>query len=172
MTVTIRDERPDDVAAVRRVNELAFGQPQEADVVEALRRACPGLLSLVALDGDELVGHILFSPATIDLADGARRGMGLAPMAVLPARQRQGIGTMLVEAGLARLRQANCPFVIVLGHPDYYPRFGFERASAHGIRCQWPSVPDEAFMILVLDAAANVGAAGVARYRDEFDQAM
>ena len=172
MTVAIRDERPDDVAAVRRVNELAFGQPQEADLVEALRRACPDLLSLVALDGDELVGHILFSPATIDGADGARRGMGLAPMAVLPARQRRGIGTMLVGAGLARLRQANCPFVIVLGHPAYYPRFGFERASAYGIRCQWPGVPDEALMILVRDPASVAGTPGTARYRDEFDRAM
>ena len=172
MTITVREERPDDVGEVRRVNESAFGQPQEADIVEALRRDCPDVLSLVAVDGDEIVGHVLFSPATIEANDGVRRGMGLAPMAVLPARQRQGIGTLLVEAGLARLRGLRCPFVIVLGHPGYYPRFGFKRASAHGIRCQWPGVPDEAFMILVLDPAAVAGVSGVARYREEFDQAM
>jgi putative acetyltransferase len=98
--------------------------------------------------------------------------MGLAPLAVLPDYQGQGIGSGLVEHGLAVLRERGCPFVVVLGHPDYYPRFGFKRASAHGLASQWDGVPDEVFMVLVLDADAMAGAGGVARYRHEFDEAM
>jgi putative acetyltransferase len=98
--------------------------------------------------------------------------MGLAPLAVLPELQRQGIGIELTNAGLAAVRQTPCPFVIVLGHPEYYPRFGFERASRYGIRSQYEGVPDEAFMILVLDQGALRGKSGVARYRDEFDAAI
>ncbi len=105
---------------------------------------------------------------TVPAGDRTLQGMGLAPMAVLPEHQRDGIGARLVEEGVVRLERAGCPFVIVLGHPGYYPRFGFERASAHGIRCQWP-VPDEAFMIRVFSPLAMAGAAGVARYRPEFD---
>ena len=171
MTV-IREEQPDDVAAIRRVNEEAFGRPEEADVVDTLRRTAEGLLSLVALADDQVVGHILFSPATVEGDGGVVRGMGLAPMAVLPDHQRQGLGTELVRTGLEILRGTPCPFIIVLGHADYYPRFGFERASTCGIRSQWDGVPDNAFMILVLDEAAMRGATGVARYAEAFDEAM
>lgn len=93
-------------------------------------------------------------------------------MAVLPEGQRQGIGSRLVRSGLDRLRDQACPFVIVLGHPKYYPRFGFERASKYGINSQWAGVPDEAFMIIVFDEGALQGVSGVARYRAEFDAAM
>ena len=170
--IIIREEGPEDEEAVRAVNEKAFGQPAEAIIVDKLRKNCPGLLSLVALDGDEVVGHILFSPAKIEGSTKTIEGMGLAPMAVLPERQRQGIGTLLVDRGIEMLRSRSCPFIIVLGHPEYYPRFGFERASLWGIRSQWEGVPDEAFMILVLQRAAMKGLSGVARYRDEFDEAM
>ncbi len=88
-------------------------------------------------------------------------------MAVLPDRQRDGIGSKLVRRGLDELRERNCPFVIVLGHPEYYPRFGFEPASKRGVRCKW-EVPDEVFMILVLDEAAMAGVSGLAHYRSEF----
>ena len=98
--------------------------------------------------------------------------MGLAPMAILPGRQCQGIDTHLVKRGLEMLRSRCCPFIIVLGHAEYYPRFGFARASLHGIASQWEGVPNEAFMILVLDQAAMESVSGVARYRDEFDEAM
>jgi len=167
--IEIRDERPEDLPAVREVNDLAFGQPEEGEIVDRIRAAIPGeVISLVAVENGEILGHILFSPATI----GDARGMGLAPMAVRPGRQREGIGSRLVEAGLERLREAGCPFVIVLGHPEYYPRFGFAPASRFGIRCQWDGIPDEVFMAMTLDEAAMDGVAGTARYRDEFDAAV
>jgi len=170
--VTIRPEQPGDVAAVRQINETAFGQPTEASIVDALRDACPDVVSLVAVEGDQILGHIFFSPVTVDCGQAVTRGMGLAPMAVLPERQRQGIGSMLVRAGIDVLRERNSPFIIVLGHPAYYPQFGFVPASGHGLACQWDGVPDEAFMVLVLDECAMEGVSGVASYRDEFDQAM
>lgn len=164
MGVTIREERPGDEASVRHVNVEAFSSPDEADLVDALRDACPHRLSLVAVDeGGTIVGHILFTPARL----GDVEGMGLAPMAVAPGHQRGGIGSRLVEAGLADLRARGCPYVIVLGHAEYYPRFGFERASAHGIRCKW-DVPDDVFMILKLDPSKLEGITGTAHYRDEF----
>lgn len=168
----VRLERPGDAAAIRLVDERAFEQPAEAGIVDGLRRACPEGVSLVADDAGEVVGHVLLTPVIIEAAGGPVTGMGLAPMAVLPERQRHGVGSALVERGLAILRERDCPFVVVLGHPDYYPRFGFERASAHGLVSQWEGVPDEAFMVLVLDRGAMRGVSGVARYRDEFDAAM
>ncbi len=166
----IRDELPGDVAAVRSINTLAFGRPAEARLVDCLRTACPEAISLVAVEEGIVVGHILFTPATIDGA--GLGGMGLAPMAVLPGKQRSGIGSALVKAGLARLREMNCPFVIVLGHPAYYPRFGFVPASRAGLCSQWPGVPDEAFMVLALDPGRLSGVHGTARYRPEFDEAL
>ncbi len=170
--ISICEEEPEDVPAVRKINELAFGQPQEAGIVDALRGSGDEFLSFVAECDGEVVGHILFTPVAIETARGAVRGMGLAPMAVLPERQRQGIGSALVRHGLAALRDRSCPFVIVLGHAEYYPRFGFEPAAGYGIGSQWEGVPDEAFMILVMDQGAMDGVSGIARYRDEFDEAM
>jgi len=168
--ITIRAEHPPDFAGVRHVNERAFGQPLEANLVEKLRERCPEALSLVADEGDSVVGHILFTPVLVE--HGTRRtvGMGLAPMAVVPERQRQGIGSQLVRRGLEILAERECPFVIVVGHPQYYPRFGFEPASKYELRCQWESVPKEAFMALILDATAMAGVSGVATYRPEFSE--
>ena len=165
--VTIRPENTDDAAEVRRVNELAFEQPAEANLVERLQQACEESLSLVA-DDHGVVGHILFTPVVIESAGRRVAGMGLAPMAVLPDRQRRGIGSQLVRQGLQMLRERGCPFVVVVGHPEYYPRFGFERASVHGLKSQWDGVPDAAFMVLKLDPQAMANVSGVARYRDEF----
>lgn len=170
--IAIRPEAPDDGAAIRAVNEQAFGCTEEADIVDILREKCDGLLSLVATRQDRVVGHILFSPVSVDGPAGALGIMGLAPMAVLPEYQRRGIGTALVTTGLASLRDLDCPAVIVLGHPGYYSRFGFTPASSLSVGCQWDGVPDEAFMILVFDEQAMTGVSGVARYRDEFDAAM
>ena len=161
--IEIRQERPGDVDAIRRVNRAAFEQDQEGELVDALRGAGAAMLSLVAVADGEVVGHVLYSPATIGMLSGA----ALAPMAVLPEFQRQGIGTRLVETGNRMLKDSGCPFVIVVGHPHYYPRFGFVPARPLGITCAW-KVPDDVFMILVFDAVAMHGACGLARYRDEF----
>jgi putative acetyltransferase len=167
--ITIHPERTEDASQVRHVNELAFAQPAEADLVEKLRHACSDALSLVAVD-DAVVGHILFTPVVVESAGRRVLGMGLAPMAVLPDRQQQGIGSQLVRRGLDALRERGCPFVVVVGHPEYYPRFGFEPASTHGLASQWEGVPDAAFMVLVLDVQAMAGVSGVAKYREEFNE--
>ena len=160
----IREGRPNDIAAVRELNRRAFGQNQESNIVDALRANGAALLSLVATVNDRIVGHIIYSPASIS---GKIEGAALGPMAVLPEYQRQGIGTKLVEAGNAKLKNAGCPFIIVVGHAEYYPRFGFRAASEHGIKCEW-DVPDDVFMLLVLDAWKMKGLSGLATYRDEF----
>jgi putative acetyltransferase len=167
--ITVRDETPDDASQIRIVNELAFGQPAEADLVDSLRRASIDALSLVAVE-DGIVGHILFTPVVVESGERRIIGMGLAPMAVLPDRQRRGIGSLLVRRGLEILRARGCPFVVVVGHPEYYPRFGFERASLHRLASQWVDVPDAAFMVAMLDGRAMAGVSGVARYRREFDE--
>jgi putative acetyltransferase len=169
--ICIREEQSDYIEVIRRLNEKAFVQPAEANIIERLRENCPNLLSLVAIQADQIVGHLLFSPAWIEGDGKNMQGMGLAPMAVLPEFQRQGIGSLLVQEGLEILTNRSCPFVIVLGHPEYYPRFGFDRASLYGIRCQWEGVPDEAFMIRILDQEGMRGASGMARYQREFDEA-
>ncbi len=167
--LTIREEQPADVEAIREINLAAFDGPAEADIIDALRRDCDDLLSLVAVDDGRVVGHILFSPVTID---GAVVGMGLAPVAVAPDRRRQGIGSDLVRRGVEILRDRRCPCIIVLGHPEFYPRFGFEPASTYDLQCQWPGVPDDVFMVLPLDASVVADMQGVVRYRGEFDAAM
>ncbi|MEW8382851.1 MAG: N-acetyltransferase, partial [Candidatus Thiodiazotropha taylori] len=148
----------------------AFDNGPEAMLVDKLRMACEDYLSFVAVEEGSVIGHILFTPASME--DSSAVGMGLAPMAVLPSHQGEGIGSRLVRYGLEYLRDAGCPFVIVLGHPDYYPRFGFELASKYQIHSQWEGVPDDAFMIAVFDQAVIPRHGGVARYRDEFDEAM
>jgi len=165
--IEIREEQPWDILLIREVNIQAFGQVQEADIVDKVRRNCGDLLSLVGVAGDKVVGHILFSPVLLKRKERTVEGMGLAPMAVLPEYQRQGIGSQLIRTGIARLASRRCPFIVVLGHAEYYPRFGFEPASRYGIRSEW-EVPDEAFMILVLDQSEMQDISGVAIYRPEF----
>ena len=159
--IAVREEGPDDVGAIRAVNDAAFDQPLEGRIVDALRTHGAVRLSLVAEVEGRIVGHILFSPVTSAGGD----GLGLGPMAVTPDHQRRGIGAALIEAALARLRAAGFPFVVVLGHHEYYTRFGFVPASRYGLRCEW-DVPDEAFMVHVIDPAGT--AAGMIRYRPEF----
>ena len=168
--IEIRKEEPADQGAVHRINEIAFEQGPEAAIVDKLRTSCKEYCSFVAVNQDAVVGHIVFTPVTIDDSDVT--GMGLAPMAVLPSYQNQGIGSSLVRHGLQYLQQCGCPFVIVLGHPEYYPRFGFEPASHYKLKCQWESVPDEAFMVVIFDRDVLPREGGIVRYRAEFDEAM
>lgn len=159
----IRRETPADVAAIRRVNEAAFGQPDEARLVDALREQATPFLSLVAEEEGRIVGHICFTPVEV----GEAVILGLAPMAVVPERQNQGIGSRLVEAGLEECRRAGFGAVVVLGHPDYYPRFGFAPAAPRGLRSEY-DVPDPVFMLLELVPGAAAGLEGVARYHPAF----
>jgi putative acetyltransferase len=162
----IRLQRPDDAAAVRRVNEAAFGTSVEATLVEMLRTQASPLVSLVAEDGGSVVGHILFSPVTLTSHESLSL-MGLAPMAVLPAYQRHGIGSALVRAGLGVCRQLGVDAVVVLGHATYYPRFGFVPASRFGITSEY-DVPDEAFMVLELQPGVLANRQGEIRYHPVF----
>jgi putative acetyltransferase len=151
---------------VHRVHESAFESHVEVDIVDALRQQEPTIVSLVAERDEAVVGHIMFSPVTLSEHPGFRI-MGLAPMAVTPPRQRGGIGSALVRAGLERCRELGFGAVAVLGHPEYYPRFGFVPAKSFGIVCEY-DVPDEAFMILELRPGFLDGASGVIRYHEAF----
>jgi putative acetyltransferase len=164
----IRDERPVDVDSIRAVNLTAFETSTEADLVDALRRRATPLISLVAQDGANVVGHILFSPVTLASEPGLTL-MGLAPMAVVPSRRRQGVGSSLVRAGLDRCRQINAAGVVVLGHPEYYPRFGFLPAARLFLRCEY-DVPEEVFMVRELREGALCGLSGTIRYHPVFGE--
>ncbi len=117
--IKIREENIDDYDAVRNVNNQAFEQPEEGRIIEMLREVCQETVSLVAVSDNKIVGHIFFSPVTIDHEDKHVIGMGLAPLAVLPEFQNQGIGSLLVKEGLRRIKATDCPFIIVLGHENY-----------------------------------------------------
>jgi putative acetyltransferase len=167
--LSIRAEGRDDHEAVRQVHELAFGQPNEAALVEALRVAASPLISLVAESEGEVIGHILFTPVSVESEDGAFTAMGLAPLAVRPERQRGGIGGKLIQAGLRACNDLGHDLIFVLGHADYYPRFGFKTAKRLGFTCEYP-VPDEVFMVAELTPGAGCGRRGLVRYHPEFSK--
>jgi putative acetyltransferase len=167
--ITIRPERPDDLPTIRQVNNLAFGRSEEAQLVDRLRENCRDLISLVALAEDHLVGHILFTPVNLNGTGRSLVGTGLGPLAVRPDYQQQGIGSTLVRQGIENVMEQGSPFIVVLGHSTYYPRFGFEPAGRFGIRSQW-KVPNHAFMILVLDETAMRGLSCLAEYQPEFSE--
>ena len=169
--VVVREEQIPDIPGVRDVNQRAFGQPQESRIVEVLRDSCRDVLSLVAVYQQSVIGHIFFSPASIAMKDRTVTGMGLAPMAVLPEFQKKGVGATLVRTGIFSLRARGCPFIVVMGHPRYYQRFGFEKAGSHHIESEW-DVPDEAFRIMILDDIAMKGVRGTVCYRPEFTEGM
>ncbi len=168
MDIVIRPERGSDLTSIRTVNRAAFDTAAEAGLVEALRANGHATISLVAEVRNEVVGHILFSPMTFEERSEVARPLGLAPMAVIPAWQRMGIGSKLVREGLAQCGVLGCQAVFVLGHPDYYPRFDFVPASRFGIRSTY-DVPDEAFMAIEIVEGALARAGGVVRYGSEFE---
>ncbi len=162
------------MAAIAAVVEAAFENPSEARLVEALRSAARPFVSLVAEVPSAtsawmspIVGHIAFSPVTLEWRPELRL-MGLAPMAVAPGLQRRGVGSALARAGLDECRKLGTVAVVVLGHPEYYPRFGFSPASRFAIRSVYDA-PDEAFMALELVPGGLAGASGTVRYHAAFD---
>jgi putative acetyltransferase len=165
--VSIRPEGPADGSAVWQVISAAFEGPAEADLVAALRQH-PDCFSLVAVLAGEVVGHIFFSPVTFTNAPAPSRALGLGPVAVDPAQQGRGIGALLIRTGLEECRSRNVDLVVLLGHPSYYPRFGFVPAVEFGIQYSAP-VPDEAFMVLELRPGALQDYHGIVHYLPKFD---
>jgi putative acetyltransferase len=165
----IRAEVAADHKAIQAIVTAAFGQPDEARLVEALRLATEydPELSLVAVEDEEVLGHVLLTAITIDTERGPSPALALAPVAVSPERQRHGVGSALIREALKRAKNKGHEAVIVLGHPEYYPRFGFVPASQFGIRVSF-AVPDEAFMALELKPGALEGRAGAVRYPPAF----
>ena len=167
----IRRETPEDKAAIRHVNEEAFGQKEEAEIIEKLRNRGVLTLSLVAIQDDRIVGHIAFSPVKVESERSSFEAIALAPMAVLPAYQRKGIGSQLVRSGIKKCQHLGHEIIVVLGHPNYYPRFGFVLAKPKGIRCEF-EVPDEAWMVLELSEGALAGRQGTVSFQPEFRAAI
>ncbi|HUE73876.1 MAG TPA: N-acetyltransferase [Pirellulaceae bacterium] len=165
--ITIRPECSDDAAAIHAVHVAAFPAEDVARLVDALRAAGHARISLVAEIEGQIVGHVVFSPVTVDGSSSGREGPGLAPVAVLPGHQRRGIGSALIREGLAISRQHGYGFVVLLGHPEYYPRFGFRRGSDFGLANEYGA--DEAFMVLEL-VPGSLPPGGLVRYGPEFGQ--
>lgn len=162
--IQIREEKTDDFADVYRVTALAFEREDEAKLVEKLRNA-EFYFSMVAENDGQIIGQIAFTPVTLD--DQKTSFLGLAPLAVSPEFQHRGIGSRLTEEALKICAGKGFTAVFVLGHPRYYPRFGFEVAKFRGFSCEYPS-PDEAFMVLELAQGALEGKKGLVRYSPEF----
>ena len=171
MSLLIRPEREEDYPRITEINDRAFGQPGEGKLIERLRLTENFIpeLSLVAEREGSLAGHILFSRIVIVSGSAREPSIALAPMSVLPEWQKKGIGSQLVRDGLRRAKELGHRSVIVLGHPEYYPRFGFQPASRWDIRSPFEA-PDEAFLVLELDPGALAGKSGVVEYPPEFQE--
>ena len=164
----IREERPEDAEAVRAVLVAAFGREAEARLVERLRASGKIIFALVAEEKGRVLGHMVLSRIPIESGGSEVPVLALAPLAVMPAFQRLGIGSALVGAGLERCRMQRHARVLVVGDPVYYGRFGFVPASRFGLKCPFP-VPQEAFMAIELEPGAFAQVSGVVRYGHEFD---
>lgn len=165
--VIVRGEVAADAPAVREINEKAFKGSTEADLVDALRAAGQVVCSLVAVLDEKLVGHILFSPVTVEGTPPETAGVGLAPIAVYPVYRRSGIGAALIKEGLRVCRDRGISWVVVLGSPAYYKRFGFVPALQFGLRCTYDA-PSEAFMAIELDPGTLQRVEGLVRYAPQF----
>jgi putative acetyltransferase len=169
--LTIRSETPQDAAGVERVNREAFGREQEGLLVTAVRLSDVYVqdLSLVAERDGAVVGHVLFSRVRLEGSDVERELLALGPVAVAPPCQRQGIGAALIRAGLERATELGYDGVVLIGHPSYYPRFGFRPARDFGLRTTF-AVPDEAFMALPLREGGLEDSAGTVVYSPPFHE--
>lgn len=166
--VAVRAEEAHDQRAIRRVIVAAFKGQLEADLVDTLRRHGKIAASLVATMGHSIVGHVLLTDVALHGPGLLPHGAGLAPLAVRPAVQRRGIGSQLIHAAIAHARTAGYGFMVLLGDPAYYRRFGFRTAATLGLSCEFEA-PEEAFMALELAPGALAGASGLVRYEPEFD---
>ena len=168
--MTIREEKDTDRDQIWQLNAEAFETEAEANLINALRDSGVSLISLVAEEDTRIVGHILFTPVEL-IGDSTNLKLtGLAPMAVAPKLQRKGIGSQLVKTGLDRCLAHGHDAVVVLGHPDYYPRFGFVPSLTYGIKPEF-DVPAEVFMLKVLRDDALDGRSGIVRYHQAFQTA-
>ena len=165
----IRREESQDVQQVRAVNLAAFGSDAEARMVDLLRSDAAGVISLIADEDGQVVGHIMLSPVHVAGAPDLN-AVALAPMAVRPQHQRIGIGSALVRAALEECRRADTAAVFVVGHPSYYPRFGFSPASGFGFKCEF-DVPDEVFMAMELVPGALANGSGTVYFHEAFRNA-
>jgi putative acetyltransferase len=171
LSISIRKESPEDIPAIFAVNAAAFGRELEGKLVDQLRAAGHVVLSLVAIEEERLVGQITFCPVTIDNEGIIKAAIALGTVAVQPEFQKQGVGSRLIEAGLAEVKAMDYDLVIVLGHASYYPRFGFAPASRFDIRWEH-AAPDEAFMVKELCEGALASTKGVVKYGPEFEAAI
>jgi len=165
MSVVIRPETAADIPAIWDVNRLAFGRDDEADLVDALRDGGHVRISLAAEEDGRVVGHILFGELSIETEAGTVEALALAPMAVVPSHQRRGIGSMLTREGLRTCAEAGHRIVVVLGHPEFYPRFGFSADRAARLKSPFSG---PAFMAVELVPGALEGVAGEVRYPPPF----
>lgn len=164
--ILIRTEQNGDYAHVRAINAAAFETSTEANLVDLLREQAKPSVSLVAEKNNVILGHIMFSPVSLS-GHPDLKIMGLGPMAVAPKHQREGIGSALVKAGLEHCKLLNFIAVVVLGHPEYYPRFGFAPSTRFGIASEY-EVPEEVFMALELQPMALKGKTGTVKYHAAF----
>ncbi len=173
LMIHIRPERPEDIVSIDGINRLAFGGEEEAKLIKAIRGSNYFLpeLSLVAAETDRIVGHILFSPITVESSGKSVNALALAPMAVVPEYQNKGVGTALVKHGLAACKKLGYTIVIVVGHPEYYSRFGFTPATEYDLEAPF-EVPDDAFLALELLPGALKNVRGMVKYSPAFDSVL
>lgn len=164
----IREEAQKDKQSISNIHSKAFEGNSEVYLVDKLREVEQNLISLVFESNNEVLGHILFSPVTISGGSDIKM-MGLAPVAVLPTHQKQGIGSALIKAGIESAKKSGVQAIVVLGHADYYPKFGFVPSLQFNIQCEY-NVPAENFMILELEEGALSGVSGVAQYHPAFSE--
>ena len=171
MHLEIRPFSSEDAGAIREVHLRAFdGRSEETRIVELLHATDKAPVSLVAVLAGRVVAHILFSPVDLGERRPSINMLALAPVAVLPEHQNQGIGSRLIRTGLEVCREADYEAVVVLGEPSYYYRFGFERASDYGLGNEYGV--NEHFMVVPLKNGALEGASGTIRYQPEFREAV